>query len=134
MPTTGELTDFAHLTVGEHVTVLAESVNAETKGYRPKSGNQRMAYRTSVTVTDGNRTAADDVLPAAVAEQKLTPGTVALFSGKVELFNGRMQLAHPAGSWSTAPASTSKTCPSWLRIGRGAAVGADLSGVGSSDV
>ncbi|MEJ7707465.1 MAG: hypothetical protein WKF82_09465 [Nocardioidaceae bacterium] len=90
----GQLTDFSQLEIGEHVTVLAKTVSVNSTSYRPKSGG-RLAYRTEVVVTDGERRLLLTFFRQPWKTGQLTEGTVALFSGKVNLFRGRRQLLQP---------------------------------------
>jgi ATP-dependent DNA helicase RecG len=86
----GELTDLGKLRIDEDVTVMAEVRKAVVR--RSNSGP-----RLEVTVGDGEH---DLQLvffgPRQIwRERELTPGTAALFSGKVTLFNRTRQLTHP---------------------------------------
>ncbi|HEY7043439.1 MAG TPA: ATP-dependent DNA helicase RecG [Nocardioidaceae bacterium] len=90
----GKLTDFRHLRLDEHVTVLAKTKQVDTKTYQPKGGG-RLAARTEVVITDGERDLLCTFFRQAWRANQLVPGTVALFSGKVSVFNRRRQLTHP---------------------------------------
>ena len=90
----GKLTDFSHLLLDEHVTVLAKTKSVQNKQFRPKGGG-RMATRTEVTITDGERDLICTFFRQHWRQDQLQPGTVALFSGKVSVFNRKRQLTHP---------------------------------------
>jgi ATP-dependent DNA helicase RecG len=90
----GQLTDFSHLRLDEHVTVLAKTKSVQNKQFRPKGGG-RMATRTEVTITDGERDLICTFFRQHWRQDQLQPGTVALFSGKVSIFNRKRQLTHP---------------------------------------
>jgi ATP-dependent DNA helicase RecG len=88
----GELTDLASLHEGEHVTVLAQVVNART---RPMG--HRKGQIVEITVSDGVGTLILTFFSARGNpwQRRLTPGTYGLFSGEVSSFRGRRQLVHP---------------------------------------
>ncbi len=90
----GELTDFGHLALDEHVTVLAKTRSVKSTRFKPKGGG-RLSTRTSVVITDGQRDLVCTFFGQHWRDKQLQPGTVALFSGKVTVFNGRRQLTHP---------------------------------------
>ncbi len=90
----GELTDFRDLGLDEHVTVLAKTKSLTSKTYQPKGGG-RLASRTEVVITDGERDLLCTFFRQNWRKEQLQPGTVALFSGKVTIFNRRRQLTHP---------------------------------------
>ncbi len=90
----GQLTDFAHLVLDEHVTVLAKTRSVTSKRFKPKRGG-RLSTRTEVVITDGERELVCTFFGQHWRDEQLQPGTVALFSGKVTLFNRRRQLNHP---------------------------------------
>jgi ATP-dependent DNA helicase RecG len=88
----GELTDFAALREGEHVTVQAR---VDTLDRHPMR-NQPRRFFLRVTLSDlsGRR------LVATFFNQRgnrgdLTPGKVAFFDGEVEVFRKQLQLKHP---------------------------------------
>ncbi|GAB3284471.1 ATP-dependent DNA helicase RecG [Sinomonas notoginsengisoli] len=90
----GELTRIAELPVDTDVTLLARVV---------KVTNRKMAARrgsiTEVLVTDGLDGALDTIsltfFNSFAAARQLTPGTVAMFSGRVGTYRGRLQLTNP---------------------------------------
>ncbi|HLX52235.1 MAG TPA: ATP-dependent DNA helicase RecG [Streptosporangiaceae bacterium] len=88
----GELTDLASLHEGEHVTVLAQVVNART---RPMG--HRKGQIVEITVSDGVGTLVLTFFSARGNpwQRRLSPGTYGLFSGEVSSFRGRRQLVHP---------------------------------------
>ena len=90
----GKLTDFSDLPLGEHVTVLAKTVEITTRPYAPKHGGRR-GTRTEVRVTDGTRELVCTFFRQPWRGNQLRPGTVALFSGKVVIFSRRRELQHP---------------------------------------
>ncbi len=90
----GQLTDFANLEIGEHVTVLARVVSVSERTYKPKSGG-RLATRTEITVTDGQRQLLLTFFRQPWKKGQLKHGTVGLFSGKVNLFRNSRQLLQP---------------------------------------
>lgn len=90
----GRLTDLAGLPIGEHVTVLAKTLDVKQSTYRPKYGD-RLAVRTEVTVTDGQRELTLTFFRQPWQKEKLEAGTVAFFSGKVGVFRNRRQLQQP---------------------------------------
>ncbi|MDT4972900.1 MAG: ATP-dependent helicase RecG [Pseudonocardiales bacterium] len=86
----GELTDLAALRIDDDVTVLAEVISSERKGYDK-------GLRLEVVVSDG-RGKLNLVFfgKRSLWRQKdLQPGMRGLFSGKVRLFGKTRQLAHP---------------------------------------
>ncbi len=90
----GKLTDFSDLVLDEHVTVLAKTKSVQSKTFKPKGGG-RLATRTEVVITDGERDLMCTFFRQHWRQDQLVPGTVALFSGKVSVFNRRRQLTHP---------------------------------------
>ena len=90
----GELTDFADLSVGEHVTVLAKTLSVKDHTYLPKGGGRR-ATRTEVTVTDGRSELLLTFFRQSWKAGQLKAGTIAMFSGKVNVFRNRRQLLQP---------------------------------------
>ncbi|MEZ0074896.1 ATP-dependent DNA helicase RecG [Planotetraspora sp. GP83] len=92
----GELTPIASLEHGEHVTVVGKVSSAMRRPMKNRQGTWL-----DVQITDGK-----DRLHLAffgkgayVAENRLTPGTEAMFSGKVDVFatskTRRVSLTHP---------------------------------------
>jgi ATP-dependent DNA helicase RecG len=92
----GSLTDLRGLAVGEYATVLAKVHDAKNFSMRPDPRRKGPNVRTEVTVTDGTGRLVLTFFRQPYVQQKLTPGTTGLFSGKVNVFNGRLQLLHPA--------------------------------------
>ena len=90
----GDLTDFRHLRIGEHATVLAKTESVRQHEYVDKR-TRRRAYRTEVVVTDGRDKLLLTFFRQTWRQGQLKPGTVAMFSGKVETFRNRRQLTHP---------------------------------------
>jgi ATP-dependent DNA helicase RecG len=86
----GKLMPFDELVVGEHATVLAEVVSVGGRQIRPK------LHKTDVVIRDdGGARMQLAVFNRRWLQERLPPGTRAMFSGKVEVFNGRKQLANP---------------------------------------
>ncbi|MGI8577228.1 MAG: ATP-dependent DNA helicase RecG [Nocardioidaceae bacterium] len=90
----GKLTDLSDLQIGEHVTVLAKTLDVKQFSYRPRGGGRR-AVRTEVIVTDGNHLLTLTFFGQPWQKEKLEAGTVAFFSGKVGVFRHRRQLQQP---------------------------------------
>lgn len=92
----GELTPIASLEHDEHVTVVAKVSSAVRRPMKNRQGTWL-----DIEVTDGKEKLhlAFFGKGAYVAEQRLTPGTEAMFSGKVGVFVGgrtrRVSLTHP---------------------------------------
>jgi ATP-dependent DNA helicase RecG len=91
----GRLTNLAQLRVGEHVTVMAEVVEATMRRMRSRGGALLQA-----TVTDGSRTLSLTFFAKHEGslrghESKLRPGRVGLFTGTVGAYRGALQLTHP---------------------------------------
>ncbi|HLZ36420.1 MAG TPA: ATP-dependent DNA helicase RecG [Mycobacteriales bacterium] len=86
----GELTDLAHLTVGEHVTV-----QAEVREVRVRSLSRRPGHLLEVTVTDGRDELLLKFFNQRWRQRELRPGVRGLFAGKVEQFKHRRELNHP---------------------------------------
>ncbi|GAB4100311.1 ATP-dependent DNA helicase RecG [Sinomonas halotolerans] len=91
----GELTPISRLPLDEDATLLARVV---------KSSTRRMATRrgsiTEVLVSDGFTDHGVDTISLTFfngfqASRQLTPGTVAMFSGRVGRYKGRLQLTNP---------------------------------------
>ena len=87
----GKLTDIAGLELGEHATLIAEVEQAALRPMRQRRG-QLLAVvirddrggRLDCTFFNGHR-----------LKGLITPGTRALFSGKVGTFRDKLQLTHP---------------------------------------
>ena len=91
----GRLTNLAELRVGEHVTVMAEVVEATIRRMRSRGGALLQA-----TVTDGSRMLSLTFFAKHEGslrghESKLRPGRVGLFTGTVGAYRGALQLTHP---------------------------------------
>jgi ATP-dependent DNA helicase RecG len=86
----GELTDLASLRIDDDVTVLAEVLSSERKGYDK-------GLRVEVVVSDGRGklTLVFFGRRSQWRKEQLQPGMRGLFSGKVRLFGQTRQLAHP---------------------------------------
>ena len=91
----GTLTDLSALTVGEHVTVMAEVRQATVRPMRSRGGAMLQAV-----VTDGNHRLhltffAKGAGALRMHENKLRAGRVGLFTGVVGEYRGERQLTHP---------------------------------------
>ena len=86
----GDLTSFAGLVEGEHVTVQATVVSAETRRMRQRKGTV-----TEVVVTDGSRRLDLVFFNQRFRDKQLQPGRAGFFSGKVSRRGGRLQLLQP---------------------------------------
>jgi len=115
----GEFTDIGALRVGEHVTVMAEIVQATVRPLRARGGAMLEAI-----VTDGKGTLALTFFAKRAGvlrmhEDKLRPGRTGLFTGTVGEYRGRRQLTHPdylivgldTGSEEEALAEASRPIP-----------------------
>lgn len=90
----GQLTDLAYLRLDEHVTVLARVQSVKNHPF-PARGRGRPGVRTEVVVTDGNKQLLLTFFNQRWQKDRLLPGTLGLFSGKVGEFRGKRQLTHP---------------------------------------
>jgi len=91
----GRFTDLAHLTVGEHVTVLAKVSHVSLR--KSASGT---TWVLAATVTDGHARLTLTFFPrqarvAKYLEHRLQVGQSGLFTGTVDLYRGERQLVHP---------------------------------------
>ena len=86
----GDLTSFAGLVEGEHVTVHATVVSAETRRMRQRKGTV-----TEIVVTDGSRRLDLIFFNQRFRDKQLRPGRAGFFSGKVSRRGGRLQLLQP---------------------------------------
>ncbi len=87
----GELTDISKLEMGEHVTVLAEVKEANTRKMRHRKGGMF-----EVVVSDGHgRLRLTWFSLRGWHTKDLKVGRQALFAGKLTVYNGKLQLAHP---------------------------------------
>ncbi len=85
----GELTDLSGLREGERVTIQATVVS--TKGHWVR----KKLHKLDVVVTDGRNRLTVTFFNKQWFEEKLAPGTEALFAGTVELFRRRLSLTNP---------------------------------------
>ncbi|MCI1895772.1 MAG: ATP-dependent DNA helicase RecG [Ancrocorticia sp.] len=91
----GQLMPIAAVSEGEDVTVIARVLTATL---RPM--NTRRGFILTVRITDGVRDLAltffaKNQRPLQYHERRLTPGTVATFSGTISTYRGEFQLTHP---------------------------------------
>ncbi|HEV2783211.1 MAG TPA: ATP-dependent DNA helicase RecG [Actinophytocola sp.] len=86
----GKLTDIAGLELGEHATVLARVQSASKRRL-----HQKNTWLAKVVITDGHRTMECAFFGQRWHADRLTPGTSALFAGKVSIFNRKLQLTNP---------------------------------------
>ncbi|MFC5290847.1 ATP-dependent DNA helicase RecG [Actinokineospora guangxiensis] len=86
----GQLTDIAGLEVGEHVTVMAQVTSVNKRQMRTKRGSI-----IEVVITDGKRSLECAFFNQPWHMDKLKPGMMALFAGKVTAFRAKLQLANP---------------------------------------
>ena len=96
----GDLTDLDALTIGEHVTVLAQVVSVKTRRTadgRPQKGQRGKRPRTitEAVISDGRGRLTIVYFNQAWRESQLVPGRRGLFAGTVSAFGGARQLAHP---------------------------------------
>lgn len=91
----GTMTDLSSLTLGDHVTVMAEVRTAVQRSMRSRGG-----ALLQVTITDGKATLGLTFFakrPGALRlhEQRLKPGARGLFTGTVSAYRSDLQLTHP---------------------------------------
>ena len=91
----GTFTDLSSLHIGEHVTVMAQVLQATVRQMRSRGGAMLQA-----TVTDGAQTLALTFFAKRpgilrMHEDRLRPGRVGLFTGIVGHYRGTRQLTHP---------------------------------------
>ncbi len=91
----GTLTDLGALTLGEHVTVVAQVARATVRQMRARSGSILQAV-----VTDGSRELSLTFFAKRSGmlrhhESRLVPGRLGLFTGVVSEYRGDRQLTHP---------------------------------------
>ncbi|MBL0706405.1 ATP-dependent DNA helicase RecG [Sinomonas cellulolyticus] len=90
----GELTRIAELPIDTDVTLLARVVKVTSRAMATRKGRI-----TEVIVSDGLDGALDTIsltfFNSFAAARQLTPGTVAMFSGRVGAYRGRLQLTNP---------------------------------------
>ncbi|WP_413316541.1 ATP-dependent DNA helicase RecG [Agrococcus sp. 1P02AA] len=90
----GELTDFASLVPGEHVTLVARVRSVESRDLaRDQKGRRRSL--TTITITDGEGSIDLAFFNQPFRKEQLHQGVTALFSGTVGIYKDRWQLAHP---------------------------------------
>ena len=95
----GELTSLKDLVVGEMVTIQARVESVKGRWLDAKPGRKRM-HKLDVVVGDGTGTLTVTFFNRHYLERKLTPGTLALFAGKVTEFGTKRirQLTNPEES------------------------------------
>jgi ATP-dependent DNA helicase RecG len=86
----GELTDIAGLEIGEHATVMAR-----VQSFNERRMRQRSGWISEVVITDGSRTLDCTFFNPRQHKRALTPGTNALFAGKVSRYRNKLQLTNP---------------------------------------
>jgi ATP-dependent DNA helicase RecG len=86
----GELTDIAGLEIGEHATVMAR-----VQSFNERRMRQRSGWISEVVITDGSRTLDCTFFNQRQHKRALTPGTNALFAGKVSRYRNKLQLTNP---------------------------------------
>jgi len=93
----GTASDLDALVVDEQVTVQARVRSAQNRTYgsRGSSRRGRQPVRTEVVVTDGSGELLLTFFKQPWQVDKLKPGSLGLFAGKVGSFRGRRQLLHP---------------------------------------
>ncbi len=93
----GTPSDLDALVVDEHVTVQARVRSAVNRAYGGPDRRRRGRHqvRTEVVVTDGSGELLLTFFKQPWQVDKLTPGSLGLFAGKVNSFRGRRQLLHP---------------------------------------
>lgn len=91
----GQLIPLAQVTEGQNVTVVAKVLSA-----RLRPMNARRGFLLTVMISDGSHELSltffgKSSRPLAYHESKLSPGTLATFSGTVGIYRGAFQLTHP---------------------------------------
>lgn len=86
----GELTPLAGLPIGEHVTVLAQVLDARERKMQRRGGSL-----IEVRITDGTGLLQLTFFNQAWRAATLLPGSRGIFSGKVSEYRGHLQLQHP---------------------------------------
>jgi len=87
----GKLTDIAGLELGEHATVVAEVESASLRDMRSRRGKLL-----AVVIRDDRGGRLDcTFFNGYKLQHVVTPGTRAVFAGKVGIFNHKLQLTHP---------------------------------------
>ncbi|HEX2301226.1 MAG TPA: OB-fold nucleic acid binding domain-containing protein, partial [Pseudonocardiaceae bacterium] len=87
----GQLTPIAGLTPGEDVTVVAEVRSCTSRRMQRKKGTIQHAE-----IFDGTRTLNLTFFNQHRLPERLTPGTQALFAGRVSVYRRALQLTHPS--------------------------------------
>lgn len=87
----GDLTPIHELPVGEHVTVVAQVIDA-----RERKMQRRRGSILEVRITDGNGFMSLTFFNQAWRVRYLRPGAQGIFSGKVTRYRDQLQLQHPA--------------------------------------
>jgi len=90
----GEVVDLASVEVGQPATLVGEVIDAQVRRLAPKGRTRRDIAELVVRQAGGAVFRASFFNQRWMAE-KLGPGTVAAFSGKVGEFRGQLQLASP---------------------------------------
>lgn len=91
----GELVALAQVEEGQNVTVVAKVLSA-----RLRPMNARRGFLLTVVISDGTHELSltffgKSSRPLAYHEKRLSPGTLATFSGTVGIYRGALQLTHP---------------------------------------
>lgn len=91
----GELVPLAQVEQGQNVTVVAKVLSA-----RLRPMNARRGFLLTVMISDGTNELSltffgKSSRPLAYHEKRLSPGTLATFSGTVGIYRGALQLTHP---------------------------------------
>ena len=91
----GELMPIGAVSEGESVTVVAEVLSSGVRQMRTRRG-----HILSVEISDGSHRLSltffgKNPRPLKWHESRLSPGTVAIFSGTVSSYRGNLQLSHP---------------------------------------
>ena len=86
----GELTSIKYLPVGEHVTIVAQVVHAQSRSMKNRRGSLL-----EVIITDGVGRLSLTFFSQPWRMNDLKPGRRGIFAGKVTEFRNTLQLAHP---------------------------------------
>lgn len=91
----GELMPIGAVTEGESVTVVAEVLSSEVRPMHSRRG-----HILTVEISDGSHHLSltffgKNPRPLRWHESRLSPGTIAIFSGNVSSYRGKLQLSHP---------------------------------------
>jgi ATP-dependent DNA helicase RecG len=90
----GEVVDLSAVEVGEPATLVGEVIDAQVRRIAPK-GRTRRDIAELVVRQSGGATFRVSFFNQRWMADRLAPGTVAAFSGKVGEFRGQLQLASP---------------------------------------